>query len=118
MATTDSSDVARAGHLARAYQATIGLRDALTCAEMASLSRDAAEFSALVYAEMLNLYIGTGDEAARTFLHEIGLGERLLNDARVILRRDRHRRFDHAPRNGHEPKRAVEPEPRRVVVRT
>lgn len=85
-------DVERARQLTRAYEAAIELADALQHCGLVVLSREAAEVRELVFAELLNLYIGTSNPRVRDFLMQVGIGERLLHEARLILRQEGERR--------------------------
>ena len=87
-----SSDLVRAQQLTRAYEAAIELTDALQHGGLVVLAREAIEVRELVFAELLNLYIGTAEGRVREYLNTVGIGERLLHEARMILREQGERR--------------------------
>lgn len=81
-----------AERLAVAYGKLIEAEHALLDAGLSSLSRDLRETRNLTWAELLGLYINTSEQTVRNYLHTLGIGDRLLEDARLILRFEGDRR--------------------------
>jgi len=86
------SEINLANELTGAYRSSIDLSTHLRLAGLSVISRDAAELRELVFAEMLALYLQTTDTEVRSYFHSVGIGDRLLDDARSILRSEGQRR--------------------------
>jgi hypothetical protein len=91
----ETTDLVQAKELIGAYTATINLYGHAQFAGLGVIGQDALEIRELVFAEMLTLYIQTDDEQVRLYFHRIGIGDRLLDEARVILRGEGSRRLDY-----------------------
>lgn len=91
----DTQDLRQAGELVHAYTASINLYGHLQFAGLDLISRDALEIRNLLFAEMLTLYIQTDEDTVRTYFHETGIGDRLLEEARTILRGEGLKRMDY-----------------------
>lgn len=82
----------RASRLALAYEKCIEAEHALLSANLHALARDVREIRNLTWAELLGLYINSPEPEVREYLHTLGVGDRLLEDARLILRSEGERR--------------------------
>jgi len=91
----------RADAIATAYGHSIEAERILYEVGLQTLARDQREIRNLVYAELLNLYLNTND-LVRKHLHRLGVGDRLLEDAKLILRAEGERRRRTAKRAAKE----------------
>lgn len=88
----DMPDKELAARLSVAYERCIEAETALKDAGLNLLSRDIRETRNLTWSELLGLYIRTTDGEVRNYMHRLGIGDRLLEDARLILRSEGERR--------------------------
>lgn len=78
--------------LTAAYRSAVELLSNLIAARQSILVHDAIELRDLLFAEMLDLYLQTSNPTVRLYFHEVGIGERLLDESRIILRGEGERR--------------------------
>lgn len=90
----DTTALNTARELVGAYTSAINLFGHLQFAGLTLIGRDAIEMRDLIFAEMLTLYIQTDDDAVRHYFHEVGIGDRLLEEANIILRGEGTRRMN------------------------
>lgn len=87
-----TKDLMRSWRLARAFASSLSMEEDIERAGLTTLIADLREMRSLVYSEMLAVYINTSEPEVREYYHSVGLGERLLSDAREILRDEGERR--------------------------
>lgn len=90
----EADELTHAQDLIGAYSAAINLYGHLQSAGLKFIGSDAIEVRDLIFAEMLSLYIQTERDDVRKYFHEVGIGDRLLEEACVILRGEGARRLE------------------------